>query len=223
MDDFILYPRRTGYGAALFDIDAKDHMRAMVVGRDSSLVIYELFANSSNVAEDEQRGSKDKLAGFSKSFYSILSVMSGYIETTRKTLDDGCIRYRSKMFVAKCVSVLEDEKRRVFRVSADPRGCLAASADSLGRVLLYDLHTESVVRIWKGLRDARLGWVYDSPATAGDSDDGTLLLIYAPQLGLVSLYKMRHGPCQRVIAVGLGHSLASMPSLRVSLAPQNSR
>ena len=92
----------------------------------------------------------------------------------------------------------EDPKRHVLRLSQDPSGVLVAAADSLGRVVLYDssLGLHVVVRLWKGVRDAQLAW---------SSSTSTLCLgIYAPQLGVLSFYAMKHGPCMRVVPVPIG-------------------
>lgn len=206
-DDFVLYVKRAGHGVSLFDDDNnKEQIRAMVVGSNCAVAMYDLVANPSTAVDDAQRN-KDKGSSISRSIYSM------FWSDTRKSAEEQHIWSKSKMYRAGVVSTLEDEKRRVFRVTQDPQGCLAATADSLGRVLLHDLRSETAIRIWKGLRDARLGWVLDG--------DDTLLAIYAPLLGLVSLYKMCHGPCQRVIAVGLQLSLATMSSLRVGTSSQS--
>ena len=39
------------------------------------------------------------------------------------------------------------------------RGALAAAGDSLGRVLLIDTATLTVVRLWKAYRHAQLAWL----------------------------------------------------------------
>ena len=84
-------------------------------------------------------------------------------------------------------------------MSADPRGRLLACADSLGRVLLCDARSFTVVRCWKGVREARLAWGQGGGSAAGG---GLSLAIFAPQLGLLSVYAMAHGPQLRSIAVG---------------------
>lgn len=212
VDDFVLFIKRAGHGGSLFDDSVKDQLRAMVVGTDNAVAIYDLTCSSSNALDEGQR--RDKGSSITKSIYSMFSAISGYADA-QKPSDEEYTWSRNKLYSARCVLSLDDGKRRVFRISLDPTGSLAATADSLGRVLLYDLRSETAVRIWKGIRDARLGWVLD-----GSADDAVLLTIYAPMLGLVSLYKMRNGPCQRVIAVGLSHSLACTPMLRVSLTGQ---
>lgn len=207
VDDFIIYVKQSANGTSIFDDDAKDKLQMMVVGADNAVVIYDLSTSQNHAVDDGK--SKDKSSSFSKSLYSIFSAMSGYSDN-KKASGSGHIWSRSKFFYAQPLLVLNDEKRRVFRISLDPLGYLAATADSLGRVILYDLRSECAVRIWKGLRDARLSWLVDG--------DAVILAIYAPLLGLVSLYKMRHGACQRVIPVGLSLAVVNPPPMRVSLS-----
>lgn len=103
-------------------------------------------------------------------------------------------------------SVLDfnDAKRRILRLCLDPRGKLVAAADAMGRVLLFDTRLATVaIRVWKGVRDARLAW---SEAKSSNSSNGITkalyLAIYAPQIGLLTIWEMKHGPCLRNIPVG---------------------
>ncbi len=98
----------------------------------------------------------------------------------------------------------EDPKRHVLRLCQDPSGSLVAAGDSLGRVVLYDssVGLNVVIRLWKGVRDAQLAWSSSSSASAASAS--LCLAIYAPQLGLVSFYAMKHGPCLRVVPVPVG-------------------
>ena len=120
--------------------------------------------------------------------------------------------------ITSTLDFAESNKRRIVRISLDPTGKLLAAADTLGRVLLFDMrYISTVLRIWKGVREARFAWSMDvTPSSGtcadGDESEGYLnssrksfqlsLAIYAPQLGLLSLYQMRHGPCLRSIPVG---------------------
>eukprot|EP00957_Ditylum_brightwellii_P185733 14140625-Ditylum_brightwellii.AAC.1 len=54
---------------------------------------------------------------------------------------------------------LLDPPRRFTSITVDPNGNLAAAADTLGRVLLIDLETKQVVRLWKGVREAVCFWI----------------------------------------------------------------
>jgi hypothetical protein len=61
--------------------------------------------------------------------------------------------------------------------------------------------------VWKGVRDARLAWSEGTADSQRSSHKGfggiTLsLAVYAPQIGLLSLYAMKHGGCLRTIPVG---------------------
>lgn len=47
------------------------------------------------------------------------------------------------------------------------RGSLATASDSFGRVLLIDIVSMTVVRIWKSYRDAQFGWVMCNTQSAG--------------------------------------------------------
>lgn len=70
-----------------------------------------------------------------------------------------------------------DDARRVLRMTIDPHRKLIATADSLGRVQLYDRRTIAVVRVWKGLRDAKIAWVLADNTTHRSLS----LAIYSPK------------------------------------------
>ena len=114
-----------------------------------------------------------------------------------------------------------DSKRHIIRMIADSTARLIATADSLGRVMLYDTRLNAMIRLWKGFRDARLAWSethsFDahymtqaapppSSATTGThpapSRPRLALLIYAPHIGLLHMYGMKHGPLLRTIPLG---------------------
>ena len=116
--------------------------------------------------------------------------------------------------ITSSLDFVESSKRRICRVSLDPTGKLLAAADTLGRVLLFDMrYVSTVLRVWKGVREAHFAWTMDlAPLSSGSSSGNgksastrsyqLSLAIYAPQLGLLSLYQARHGPCLRSIPVG---------------------
>lgn len=55
-------------------------------------------------------------------------------------------------------------------MALSPTGKLAACTDNKGRVLLLDVHALTLVRTWKGYRDAQCAWLHmptlDSLATS---------------------------------------------------------
>jgi len=81
---------------------------------------------------------------------------------------------------------LLDPPRKITSVTMDPLGNYCSVVDTLGRVMLIDLSTKQIVRMWKGLRDAKCYWIINP--------EETFLVIYARQRSLVEIWKMMHGP-----------------------------
>ncbi|KAG0273753.1 Rab3 GTPase-activating protein non-catalytic subunit [Linnemannia exigua] len=131
---------------------------------------------------------------------------------------------------------LSDSQRCIRHVSLappPPRGTcyhspskLAAMTDSLGRVLLVDLEECEIIRMWKGLRGARCGWLQEerivkSGRGTGESGDATTgtghtkrhlvlyLVIYAPKRGTVEIYPARQGKRAGLLQVGLGWKICT--------------
>ncbi|KAF2360616.1 Rab3GAP regulatory subunit C-terminal [Trinorchestia longiramus] len=82
-------------------------------------------------------------------------------------------------------------------VSPDPR--LAAVTDTFGRVVLVDVAAGYAVRIWKGYREAVVGWL--SVSGSLESAQGCevprrtlLLVLYAPRRGLLEVWPAQRGP-----------------------------
>lgn len=85
---------------------------------------------------------------------------------------------------------------------------LAATTDSFGRVILIDVARKVAIRIWKGYRDAQLGFLQvmeqESTSERGASDllnlaspsprMATFLVIYAPRRGILEVWTMEQGP-----------------------------
>lgn len=117
------------------------------------------------------------------------------------------------------VSSLRDPPRAPLRAAAvAPCGRLAALPDTLGRVILIDLSSPwgdaAPIAMWKGLRDAQVGWAWaprgttaatarrtghsnDAPgatqsgASGQNNDGGLVLVVFAPRLGGGSLHAFR--------------------------------
>ncbi|KAF9913139.1 Rab3 GTPase-activating protein non-catalytic subunit [Linnemannia zychae] len=126
---------------------------------------------------------------------------------------------------------LSDSQRCIRHVSLaplPPRGTcyhspskLAVMTDSLGRVLLVDLEECEIIRMWKGLRGARCGWLQEERIVKagkgiGESEDTATgagltkrhlvlyLVIYAPKRGTVEIYPARQGKRVGLLQAGLG-------------------
>ncbi|KNC49545.1 uncharacterized protein AMSG_11890 [Thecamonas trahens ATCC 50062] len=111
------------------------------------------------------------------------------------------------------LAYIADAERRVCLIVPAPRGAIAALADGFGRVLLLDTSNLTIVRIWKGYRDAQLGWLQP------ESSRVLALVIYAPKRGLLEIWRMRHG--ERLVArkVASNGVLVQAPSAPFAPAP----
>ena len=69
----------------------------------------------------------------------------------------------------------DDSRRQALNVSIAPTGTLCAVADNKGRVLLVDLRSGRVVRLFKGVRDAQCAWL-----RLDDGETSLYLAILAP-------------------------------------------
>ncbi|ESO01598.1 hypothetical protein HELRODRAFT_174556 [Helobdella robusta] len=54
---------------------------------------------------------------------------------------------------------LYDKRRHGVTISPSPDYKMAATTDSFGRVILLDVPSGVAIRIWKGYRDAQVGWI----------------------------------------------------------------
>ncbi|KAJ1638967.1 Rab3 GTPase-activating protein regulatory subunit N-terminus-domain-containing protein [Pavlovales sp. CCMP2436] len=104
------------------------------------------------------------------------------------------------------VRSLADPPRGARTLSVHPAGGWAAIADSLGRVLLVELPSLIVRRMWRGYRDAQCAWLV---APHADGDGASVhLALYAPLRGLLELWTLPCGPRAAVLSVGSGGFLA---------------
>ena len=93
-----------------------------------------------------------------------------------------------------------DVPRRFEAASVDPSGSVAAAVDNLGRVVLFDLETNTPVRMWKGMRNCRC-YFSELPFCGSDGEKRLYLVIHLCQRGVVEAYRLRQGPRVAAIAV----------------------
>lgn len=100
---------------------------------------------------------------------------------------------------------MHDSPRQITSVTVDPEGNLAATTDTLGRVLLVDLCTKQVARMWKGVREASCAWI-EIPRPNVDKPwqkrKILYLAIHSRQRRTVDIYRTRHGPRVKSMQVG---------------------
>ncbi|GFS02472.1 rab3 GTPase-activating protein non-catalytic subunit-like [Elysia marginata] len=95
---------------------------------------------------------------------------------------------------------LPDRRRAGDVIMLSPCNNYAATTDSFGRVILVDVQRGMAVRMWKGYRDAQVGWieVKEENAEREKNPDhyrlAQFLIIYAPRRGILEVWLAAHGP-----------------------------
>ena len=107
-----------------------------------------------------------------------------------------------------CIRDRHDPPRAVESCVLDPDGRYAAACDCLGRVLLIDMTTHQVVRLWKGYRDGTCGWLQTPPSVNADSwrsksnRPALFLVLHSRQRRTVEVWRVRRGARASVRPVG---------------------
>ncbi|CAG2100235.1 unnamed protein product [Medioppia subpectinata] len=96
------------------------------------------------------------------------------------------------------------DERRALSMTVSPNKRLAAVVDDYGRVTLIDVSARLAVRMWKGYRDAQVGWieVQEEPNGGPATKRASFLVIYAPKRGILEIWCTQMGP--RVGAFNVG-------------------
>ncbi len=208
----------------------KDVLSIFTAGKESTLAVYNLGATVYNESDKNINSVRESTVNIlSKGVMSLYNSLYGGAETTTTTVyKPDHQRVQESLITVTAKVEFKDSKRRVLKLSADPTGSYIVCSDILGRVLLFDTHICAVVRIWKGLRHAELAWTtrveeqtpfseHVPSNVAGSSDTMhsicASLVIHAPLLGLVYIYRVPHGECIRIVPVGLNCHILSMNSL----------
>ncbi|KAK7502781.1 hypothetical protein BaRGS_00006031 [Batillaria attramentaria] len=94
---------------------------------------------------------------------------------------------------------LPDKRRSGDSLILSPCNNYIATTDSFGRVILTDVQRGIAIRMWKGYRDAQIGWVQvkedEGSHHKGDhSRIAQFLIIYAPRRGILEVWTAAHGP-----------------------------
>ncbi|XP_025103721.1 rab3 GTPase-activating protein non-catalytic subunit-like isoform X2 [Pomacea canaliculata] len=108
---------------------------------------------------------------------------------------------------------LPDKRRMGHSIVLSPCNTYMATTDSFGRVILVDIQHGIAVRMWKGYRDAQIGWVQikEDGGKGDHSRVAQFLIIYAPRRGILEVWTAVHGP--RVAAFNVSkHCVLVCPS-----------
>ncbi|XP_064601694.1 rab3 GTPase-activating protein non-catalytic subunit-like isoform X2 [Liolophura sinensis] len=93
---------------------------------------------------------------------------------------------------------LPDKRRQGESIVLSPSCNYAATTDSFGRVFLIDVESGTAVRMWKGYRDAQLGWIQVKDDGENKYEESVrtaqFLVIYAPRRGILEVWTAVNGP-----------------------------
>lgn len=114
---------------------------------------------------------------------------------------------------------IHDAPRHITSITVDPDGNLAATTDTLGRVMLIDLDTKQIVRVFKGVREASCAWIEiprPNVTKAWQKKKILYLSIHSKQRRTVDIYRTRHGPRVHTMQVGRDAQLVQSSMLHES-------
>ncbi|XP_053700430.1 rab3 GTPase-activating protein non-catalytic subunit [Synchiropus splendidus] len=155
------------------------------------------------------------LAVASKLTSALFSAASGWLGWNKnKNEEEPVQKQKPKVEPATPLAIrfgLPDSRRHGESVCLSPCNTLAGVTDDFGRVTLLDLSRGIAIRMWKGYRDAQLGWL-QVPEERGDREfspssslprrHALFLVIYAPRRGILEVWAMQHGPRVGAFTVG---------------------
>uniref|UniRef100_G3UMM7 RAB3 GTPase activating non-catalytic protein subunit 2 n=1 Tax=Loxodonta africana TaxID=9785 RepID=G3UMM7_LOXAF len=160
------------------------------------------------------------LAVASKLTSALFNAASGWLGWKSKHEEEAIQRQKPKVEPATPLAVrfgLPDSRRHGESICLSPCNTLAAATDDFGRVILLDVARGIAIRMWKGYRDAQVGWIqvvedlHERPEkvelspfgnTQGPSRVAQFLVIYAPRRGILEVWSTQQGP--RVGAFNVG-------------------
>uniref|UniRef100_W5LI54 RAB3 GTPase activating protein subunit 2 (non-catalytic) n=1 Tax=Astyanax mexicanus TaxID=7994 RepID=W5LI54_ASTMX len=154
------------------------------------------------------------LAVASKLTSALFSAASGWLGWKNKNEEEPAQKQKPKVEPATPLPVrfgLPDSRRHGESICLSPCNTMAGVTDDFGRVTLLDVARGIAIRMWKGYRDAQLGWVQVSEAR-GEREIATspsmprrhaqFLVIYAPRRGILEVWGTQHGPRVGAFTVG---------------------
>ncbi|XP_032145171.1 rab3 GTPase-activating protein non-catalytic subunit isoform X2 [Sapajus apella] len=161
------------------------------------------------------------LAVASKLTSALFNAASGWLGWKGKHEEEAVQKQKPKVEPATPLAVrfgLPDSRRHGESICLSPCNTLAAVTDDFGRVILLDVARGIAIRMWKGYRDAQIGWIQIvedlhervpekadfSPFgnSQGPSRVAQFLVIYAPRRGILEVWSTQQGP--RIGAFNVG-------------------
>ncbi|XP_029643164.1 rab3 GTPase-activating protein non-catalytic subunit isoform X2 [Octopus sinensis] len=118
---------------------------------------------------------------------------------------------------------LPDKRRIGESIVLSPNNKYAATTDSYGRVILLDVQRGIGIRMWKGYRDAQVGWVQVKEEKSQCTNPQKMqrlaqfFVIYAPRRGILEVWTAVYGPrvaafnvCKRCRLICQGYGMMGL-------------
>ena len=112
-----------------------------------------------------------------------------------------------------------DAPREMESCVIDPNGRLAALTDSLGRVLLMDLSTKQIIRMWKGFRETSCHWLQSKGQ--GINLSTTHLVIHSRHRRVLEIWRIVQGLRVHLVQVDRDALVVSSPMVGRCDEPSN--
>ncbi|XP_052275243.1 rab3 GTPase-activating protein non-catalytic subunit-like isoform X3 [Dreissena polymorpha] len=133
---------------------------------------------------------------------AIMSAASGWLSFGSKGKSETSGEKQPKIEPATPLPLrfgLPDQRREGLCVSLSPNNTYAVTTDSFGRVILIDIAQGIAIRMWKGYRDATVGWVEvkeeeESHSHVRQCRSAQFLVIYASRRGILEIWLAGNGP-----------------------------
>ncbi|XP_038148632.1 rab3 GTPase-activating protein non-catalytic subunit isoform X3 [Cyprinodon tularosa] len=155
------------------------------------------------------------LAVASKLTSALFNAASGWLGWNKnKSEEEAAQKQKPKVEPATPLGIrfgLPDSRRHGESICLSPCNTLAGVTDDFGRVALLDLARGVTIRMWKGYRDAQLGWLQVqeergdrefSPSASLPRRHALFLIIYTPRRGILEVWAMQRGPRVGAFTVG---------------------
>lgn len=141
---------------------------------------------------------------------ALLSAASGWLGFGQKQKEEERIKPKIEPVAPLNMSFgIPDKPRHGDSIHLSPNNNYAATTDNFGRVILIDIDRGTAIRMWKGYRDAQLGWVQvkedlQHGETPQQRRVAQFLIIYAPRRGILEVWTAGNGP--RIAAFNVNKS-----------------
>jgi hypothetical protein len=119
----------------------------------------------------------------SKVSNAVFSFAKNYFWGAEEEQEEPQVKKSEKISNSNPISLnlkIEDHPREMNSITLDPTSSFALINDNLGRIAIYDLTTSTIMKLFKGYRNAQVNWMM--------IEEKLLVVIYAPKKGFIEFW-----------------------------------